>query len=222
MEFSAALARWRWRRELFEAPISLGLTSGFGVLIAQLHFWSFWERNVNEKKEKKSFAKTLVFLPSDFQVWWPGDFLSEVFQRPRREPSLMGPEVTRPSPGRIPPLLILLVPLSYSSVTPRKVTLIENLMSHVHCFRGTAGTLKVKITLVTSSLDALCHRKSRRPRQNVVGSILVGMVSVLNATTLSELSCCFFSSRHSVHNSFPQKRNLKYLALCLQPSARRG
>lgn len=99
------------------------------------------EKKVSEKKKKK-LCKTLVFLPSDFQVWWPGDFLSEVFQRPRREPSLMGPEVTRPSLGRIPPLLILLVPFSYSSVTPRKVTLIENLMSHVHCFGGTGGHLK--------------------------------------------------------------------------------
>lgn len=69
---------------------------------------------------KKKLCKTLAFLPSDFQVWRPGDFLSEVFQRPRRELSLMGPEVTRPSPGWIPPLLILLVPFSYSSVTSKR------------------------------------------------------------------------------------------------------
>lgn len=137
MEFSAALARWRWRRELFEGPISLELASGFGVLIAQLHLWSFGERDVDEKTK---LCKTLVFLPPDFQVWWPGDFLSEVFQRAGREPSLMAPGVTRPSPGRIPLRLILLVPFSYSSVTPKKVTLIENLTSRVHCFGGRRDT----------------------------------------------------------------------------------
>lgn len=77
---------------------------------------------MDEKKflEKKNLCKSLAFLPSDFQVWWPGDFLSKVFQRPRRELSLMGPEVTRPSPELIPLLLILLVPFSYSSATSKR------------------------------------------------------------------------------------------------------
>lgn len=123
----------------------------------------------------------------------------------------MGPEVTRPSPGRIPPLLILLVPFSYSSVTPRKVTLMENLMSHVHCFRGTGGTLKIKITLVTSSLDALCHRKSRRPRQNVVGSILVGMVFSPQRYHVVRIELLFLfhpDTRFITHSPKKEKKNI--------------